>query len=305
MNWHIFAFFAPALWAACNYIDKYLLTRHFKDANSTGVLMMVSGFVAALVAVILFFVGVDIGAPSLIYKLVMIGNGLMFIPAFLPYFVALREEDASIVVPIYQTIPVFGYFLALVFLGEHLSATQIVAGLIIILGAIGLSLDFTQKLKLKTKPLFLMLLSSLILSIENLIFKAVALHETFWITSFWEYVGAGIFAFALFVFTKKFRAGFLELFTKKRGVLGLIIFQEGLNIGANLMASFALLLAPIALVSVVVNGLQPFYVLLLGVILTLLWPKQIKENLTKRGLLQKVVFIIIIFAGTAMLGVTG
>lgn len=302
MNWHLFAFVAPALWAACNYIDKYLLTRHFKDADSTGVLMMVSGFVAALAAVVLFFAGVNIGAPSLVYKLIMIGNGMMFIPAFLPYFVALREEDASIVVPIYQTIPVFGYFLGLFFLGEHLRVTQIVAGLIIILGAIGLSLDFSQKLTLKAKPLLLMLLSSAILSVENLIFKKVALHETFWITSFWEYFGAGLFALALLLFTRKYRGGFLELFTKKRGVLGLIIFQEGLNVGANLMASFALLLAPLALVSVIVNGLQPFYVLVLGIVLTLLWPKQIKEKLTKRDLLQKIIFIIIIFAGTALLG---
>jgi drug/metabolite transporter (DMT)-like permease len=302
MNWHLFAFVAPALWAACNYIDKYLLTRHFKDANSTGVLMMVSGFVAGIAAIIVFLFGVDVAAPSLIYKLVMIGNGLMFIPAFLPYFIALREEDASIVIPIYQSIPVFGYFLGMIFLGEHLTATQVVAGLIIIGGAVGLSLDFSQKLALKTRPLLLMLLSSAILAAENLIFKAVALHETFWITSFWEYLGAGIFAVCMYAFGKNYRPGFLELFVRKQKVLGLLFLQELLSVGANMMASFALLLAPIAIVSVVVNGLQPFYVLVLGVLLTVFFPKQIQESLTKRALLQKVIFIVIIFLGTVLLG---
>ncbi len=301
MNWHYFAFIAPALWAACNYIDKYLLTRHFKDADSTGVLMMVSGFVAAIAAVVVALTGVNIAAPSLLYKLVMIGNGLMFIPAFLPYFVALREEDTSIVIPIYQTIPVFGYFLALLFLGEYLTITQIIAGLVIIGGAVGLSLDFNQRLKLKAKPFLLMLLSSALLATENLIFKKVALHETFWITSFWEYTGAGIFALAMLVFGKKYRPGFFELFTSKKKILGLIFFQEGLNVGANLIASFALLLAPIALVSVVVNGLQPFYVLLFGVLLTVLWPGHFDEKIGRNALFQKIFFIIVIFIGTILL----
>lgn len=66
--------------------------------------------------------------------------------------------------------------------------------------------------------------------------------------------------------------------------------------------NFATLLAPLALVWVV-NGFQPFFVLLYGVIITLFFPKFGTESLLKKHLVQKVVAILIMFVGVLLLNV--
>ncbi len=304
MNWHLFAFIAPALWAICNYLDKYVLTRYFKDENSTGVLLIVSGFAAAVSALIILIAGVNVTDPSIWFRLIMLGNGMLFVAAFYPYFYALREEDASVVVPVYQTIPVFGYILGLIFLNEHLNPLQIFGGLIIIIGAIGLSINFRGKIKIKSRPLLLMLFSAFLLAVGNLIFKKVALQESYWVTNFWEYLGSGLFGLILFTWNTSYRRGFIYLITKKQVVFALSGIQEAFNVAGNLMSTFAILLAPMALVSVVVNGLQPFYIFIFGIILTLLLPKYFKEKIEKQDLIQKFICIMIIFGGTVLLAVS-
>ena len=133
-------------------------------------------------------------------------------------------------------------------------------------------------------------------------FKKVALQESFWISSFWQYLGTLSVTVFLFVFFSEHRKSFLSLFTREKIIiLGLSSFQEVLNTSANLMFDFALLLAPLAVVSVVVNGLQPFYILIFGVILTALFPTFFNEKIGKKDLVQKSFFIIVIFIGTVLL----
>src|SRR5688500_240491 len=52
-------------------------------------------------------------------------NGMLTVVAILLYFYALHEDEASFVVPFYQTIPVFAFLLGYFILGETLSLSQI------------------------------------------------------------------------------------------------------------------------------------------------------------------------------------
>lgn len=300
MTWQTSALLAPALWAACAYLDKYLVTRYFKQGN-TALLVMLSGFFACVIGFLMLLAGVPVASPTLLAKLVMLSNGTLFMLAWVPYYYALREEDTSIVIPIFQTIPVFGYILAFFFLGETLSSQQILAALIIIAGAIGLSLDLKEKMRLKSRPLLLMLLSSFLLAVVNLIFKKMAIQESYWVTNFWEYTGSGIVALVIFLVSSTSRTRFFNLFHSKTPALLFVATQESLNIAGNLLFNLALLGAPIALTSVLVNGLQPFYILIFGTVLTLLLPKSFNEGLTKKDIAQKIVFVCIIFLGSILL----
>jgi hypothetical protein len=148
-----------------------------------------------------------------------------------------------------------------------------------------------------------MFLASFLVALNGLIFKYVAIQENFWTTSFWEYIGFAVLSIIFLVFVKSYREQFLLVIkNNKRVVLGWNTINEVLNIIAKIVMNFATLLAPLALVWVV-NGFQPFFVLLFGIIITLFFPHFRKETLLKKHLAQKVIAILIMFAGIYLLNV--
>ena len=234
---------------------------------------------------------------------ILIGIGILSMFGGLFYLFALSKGDASSVVPLFQTVPIFNYFLGLFFLGEHLSRMQIFGSVLVIGGALAITIEQEgKKLKFKWGILFWMLAACLTHSVFDLIFKPIALHENYWGSIFWTYIGCVVFGLILFATVKNWRKQVIDVVRKGRGkVIGINVINDGLGLSGGLIFNYALLLTPIALVSVVGNGLQPFFVLVFGIILTLISPKLAQENLNKRHLVQKVIAIGIIFLGTYLL----
>jgi hypothetical protein len=73
---------------------------------------------------------------------------------------------------------------------------------------------------------------------------------------------------------------------------------------ASFLFSFVSLLAPLGLVSIV-NGFQPFFILLVGIIITLFLPWLGKENISKQSLVQKALFIGVMVIGAIILSQSG
>jgi len=301
-SWPLLAFVAPALWATCNYIDKYLVSKFFSEKDGTSLIMILAGVISIVISLAIGISGVDVFSTSNTVKIVLVINGLLGPIAMFPYYWAIKQEHPIGVVPIFQTIPIFSYFLGLIFLHEQLTGLQIAAGLLVVGGAVGLSLELKEGLRFKYKPFLLMLLSSFILAVSSLIFKKVTVPDSYWVSNFWEYSSFGLATLTVLIFSRKYRAGFFGMFdrTRYKGML-LSTLEEGLNTVGGLAYAFAILLAPLAVVSVVVNGLQPFYVFIFGVMLAYFFPKLIDEKQGKIELAQKLFFILVIFAGTYLL----
>ncbi|TSC87678.1 MAG: Uncharacterized protein G01um101416_358 [Microgenomates group bacterium Gr01-1014_16] len=238
-----------------------------------------------------------------ISNILIIVNGFLYILAVLPYFYALQKDEASICVPLFQLTSIFSFILSYMVLGETLSNYQLLSGLLVIIGAVGISLDLSErkKIKFKNEVFWLMALSSLIFSLNFLFFKYFAIQSNFWLTSFWEYVGFAIFAFLLMLFVKSYRVQFIiVLKTNRAAVLGINGINELVNIITKISFNVASLLTPITLVWIV-NGLQPFFVFLYGVILTIFFPKISQENIARRALSQKLIAIVIMFIGVYLI----
>lgn len=300
MNWFLIALIGPVLWALVNHIDKYIISKYFtgRGVGSLVLFTSASGLIISLVILVFGFNQIFIGP---IGALVIAINGAILVAAFIPYLHALENEEASWASTFYQLIPVFGYVLGLVFLHEQLSASQFLASLLIIVGAVVISLDFSQKIKLKAKPFLLMVLSSFMIAVNALIFKVIALEGNFWGTAFWEYIGGAIFGLFLFLCIPLYRTQFIATIQKgKKAVLTINLVSELLNIGAKLAANFASLLAPLVLVWVV-NGLQPLLVFIYGVILTVFLPALGKEDISRRTVIQKLSAMVVILLGIYLL----
>lgn len=295
MTWFFIALIGPILWALVNHIDKYIISKYFTGpgVGSLVIFTSMSGLIISFFILWLNFSQIFISPLGVIIIAV---NGALLVASFIPYLYALEKEEASWVSSIYQLIPVFGYVLGLIFLNEHLALRQIMSSLLIIVGAVFISLDFSQKNMFKMKPFMLMLLSSFMLAVNALVFKMVALDQFFWGVAFWEYIGGGIFGLILLIIPLYRKQFIATIYKSKKNVLGLNLGAELLNIGAKLVTNFASLLAPLALV-LLINGFQPLIVFILGLIFTVFFPVFGKENISRTIIIQKLASMLIMFIG--------
>lgn len=300
MNWFLIALIGPALWALVNHIDKYIISRYF-TGRGVGSLVMFTSLSGLLISIFILIFGFGHIFLSPLSIIAIALNGALLVAAFIPYLYALENEEASWASTLYQLIPVFGYILGLIFLHEQLTGQQLFASLLVILGAVAISLDFSQRMKLKARPFFLMILSSLMIAVNALVFKIIALDENYWGTAFWEYIGGGVFGLFLFTCIPLYRRQFIATIQKsKQAVLTINLVSELLNIGAKLAANFASLLAPLVLVWVV-NGLQPLIVFIYGVILTVFLPQFGKEDISRKTVTQKLSAMVVMLLGIFLL----
>lgn len=302
MNWFLIALIPPAVWAATNHFDKYLLSKYFKGGG-VGALMVFSSIIGVCLLPIIYILHPEV-INSFNPKFLLISiNGFFYVLAVLPYFYALTKDETSVSAALFQMIPIFSYILAYFVLGETLRTSQLLGGLVIITGAILITLDLTdhKKIKFKKEIFGLMALSCLLFAINFLFFKFFAIQYNFWVTSFWEYIGFAVFASLLLVFVTPYRKQFVEVLKKNSlAVICINGINEVLNIVAKVSFNLASLLTPITLIWIV-DGLQPFFIFLYGVLLTVLFPHISKEDISKKILTQKIVAILVMFVGVYLI----
>lgn len=302
MNWFLVAILGPFLWSITNHIDKFLLSKHLKGIGK-GALILYSTFFGIFVLPIAWYMNHDVLNINISTSLILIICGALSSIGIFLYLFALEDDEASTIVPFFQTIPVFGYILGWLILKESLSLFQIVGGLVIILGALILSFEIGEenKIKFKAKTSFLMILSSFLFALYEILFKVGAIDVGFWKATFWQYVGLFLFGITLFGLIKKFRLDFVYLIrTQNWRLLKLNILNESISILGNSFYNFALLLAPAALV-MMTTGYQPVFVFFLGLLLTIFFPHIAKEKMEKKHVVHKLSAIIVVVLGTYLL----
>jgi len=302
MHWALLALIGPILWAIGNHIDKFLIEKYFK-AKGTGVLLMFSSLIGVIVLPILFFIKPEVLDIGNTHAIVLVIAGIAEVIIFWLYFKALEHEEASVVVPFYQLVPVFAYVFGYFVLGEILTNVQILAMILIISGASVLSIEIDEenKFKLRKNTAFLMTLVALISAAESVVFKYIILEENFWVSTFWFYSGLAFIGIMMFIFSHKLRKEFLSVWKiNSKKIIGINVINEFLTIIGNVTFSFAYLFAPIAVV-LLFNSYQPIFVFAIGIILTLFFPKIGMEKIKAKHLLQKIFVIAIMGVGTYLL----
>ncbi len=286
--WFFLALIGPVLWSIANFMDKYMLQKYFRSQGS-GALMIFTGLFGIIPATGIALFHRELASIGFTAAMLIIGNGVVYIFGYLPYLYALQTEEASRVTPMFQLIPVFVYLFALVFLHETLNTAQLLGGAMIVGGAVLFSIRFSDsRPKVHLATIGLMVISSILIASEGVIFKAVALEASFWVTAFWQYLG-GLLGAGLLLMVPKYRIDFLSAFHARGGrIVVLNAVNDALNTTGGLLYAFASLLAPIALVSAV-NGIQPLILLLMGIFLTKFLPQLGREVIDRRTVTVKIV----------------
>ena len=302
MNWFFIALMAPFLYAIANHTDKYLVSKYI-GRGEVGALVIFSALFGIFALPIILIINPLVLGISLWQGTILVVIGILVVFSILCYFYALKEDEATFVVPFYQTIPIFGFILAYFILGETLTRVQMLASLTILVGALILSFDIKgQKIRFKKKVVLLMITASFFYAISDVLFKFVALDRGFWVSIFWTLVGKVLIGVVFLLFISSYRRKFFLLLKEGGGkVLGLNSINETITIAADSVFHYATLLAPVALV-LMVNSFQPLFVFVIGFGLTLFLPRISKENISKNIMVQKIFGIGLIVIGAYFLG---
>jgi len=298
MSWLFFAFSGPVLWAISVHLDKYLVERFFKDSN-VAVLLVFTAFIGVVMLPFIWYFDPEVVRLD-VKSIAIIGtSGLLYMGGMLFYLRALQSEEASVVAPFFQASPLFGYVLAYLVLGESLSPMQMAGGMLIIVGALIVSIRFGERHEFKLRLAALMLACGFVLAVATLIFKVFAIKVAFWTTTFWLFVGEAVFG-AVLLMIGQYRREFAALLRHNTGaLLSINASNELINLGGGLGNRYALLFAPLSIVQAI-GSTTTLFVFAFGVLLSAVCPRLGRENLSGRELAQKGIAAALVASGVAL-----
>ncbi len=300
MHWLILAaVVAPLLFAVVNFIDSYL-TKKIATVYSLFSFSGLFTFVVAIViAIYAAFAGIGLGLPIHSIELIIL-SGAFFMLMLYWYLKAFFTEDSEVssVIPWFQFISVFALLFGYIFLGEIPTANVIIPIILIIIGAIILSIDFRSNLKFRKESKWA-LGAAIAMAASTVAFKAgVGPQEIpFATTFFWMNIGTGVTTLIVFILSSNVRRELRDLI-KNNGakVLKLSILNEVLNalaLGAISLAALQTIVSKVY----AFGSFQTIYSFVLGVIGTIFLPKYVQEDLSKRNVVPKIIAIILVVAG--------
>jgi hypothetical protein len=201
-------------------------------------------------------------------------------------------------------IPVICLILGYLFLGESLYPTQLMGGALILCGSLILTYNFKSALHAKLKVFLFILCASLFVSLNQIIFKYGILEDvSFWSAIFWEHLGFILTALFIFIFIPSWRNDFLRILRKKgKTAITANTAGEIISIIGNGSIHYGAIIAPVGLIALTSEGIQPFFLLAIGTILSKFYPHLIKEDIQRKKILIKISASILMVLGLWVLG---
>lgn len=296
MNWIFLALLAPFIYAVNVFLDKYLISSRIPNYRS----LPIFGVFLALPVVLILWIAGGFGFLGLGDTFWIVLSGIFTILAFSLYLEALIKEETSIVIILLQSVPIMVLILSYLILEETITQKQLLGFLLLSISSILASLKKEKTSFRFSKGLVYILLANLLWAFPYIFVKSVSQNISFANLVMYESIGVIIGGTILVIFIPVVRQAFFKTISKiKKPVLGLVLLNESLFLGAKIITYLAVTLGPVALVSVL-GSTQIFFGVLLGIILTLIMPKVFKEDLSQSGLGKKVGLGVLALIGVVL-----
>lgn len=294
MNWIFLSLLAPLFWASSNFVDKYILGKYTKSIFDFVFFSTITSWF--LFAAIFLFVGV----PELSwYSLIPIATGMVLIYSYGFYGKALEQGDTSSLVILFKLIPVVTVILAFAFLGQTLSSNELIGFVVVLAGATIVSFEKSKGILIKGFGMIL---------IAILMWSVMTLFIDYGLTkmSFWDYfmldnLGSALAGLTMFIIPSIRQQVIEGIKTARVAKYVWFSWNNILDFFGQMSIKKALAIAPSAGLVTVVMQVQSFYAILIGVLLTLLIPHIIKEDISATALVKKFVGAAIMFSGVYIL----
>lgn len=298
MHWLFFALFAPAIYSIVNFIDKYLLERRIRDYRGMPIFASIMGFLFGSI----IWIGTGFPYLSMIDTLIIITTGIFTIWGAAFYFKALSIEHTSVVILFMQATAVITLVLSSIFLQEKITFTQFVGFFFVLLAVVGVSFKKNIADITISSSLLFMLLADTLWAISYIFFKLVVNANSFISVVSYESFGIALGGILLYFIFPSTRNAFLKTMRGASiSTISILFINEAIFIVGKLLFFLAVSLGSVSLVTVL-SGTQVFFGIGYGLLLTLLFPKIFKEDITKGGTLRKIIFAFVLFVGLVFIG---
>lgn len=291
MTWLIFAIAAPFLYGISNFLDKFLIEKKIKDPLFLTIIGGTAMFLTGLLILLLR----GLAPLGLISAAVLLAGGALSQVFLLPYYKAIALDDVSRISPIFQVIPVLVFIFSYFLLGETLSARQLIGFIMILAGGIIVSIEKASKGIFKMRKAFWWaLLASILMSLPLVLFKFAAADINFWDAIVYNCGGIFLGTVILLFFGHDGFWGRIKRIDAQTWYI--LAANECIYYAGLLCATYAAYLGPVSLVAVL-NGFLPGFVLIFGYILSIYFPKIIREDISKDAIALKLVSIVLMIGG--------
>ena len=241
--------------------------------------------------------------PSVMTMVWIIATSLVSTLGLWAMFCALQKFEVSRVMPTIGALqPIFVLLLScLVWGGQVISGRILLAFTLLLFGSIIISIEKTSKIT--GEFLVLNITASFLFSLGYLFSKFVFLHQTFLQGLFW--IGLSTFLFSLIFLTDTALRS--QVFSKKATVNKktaiLFIFTQTAGGIANILQSLAIYLVPISYLAIAnsLRGIQYIFLFVITIFFTLFSPSILKEEISKKVIIQKTCSVLAIILGLAIL----
>lgn len=299
MSWLIIAILAYLILAVVFLVDKYLLVGPIPNPKVYAFYIGILGG-----AVLIFVPFVNFYPPTIWEAFLSFVSGASFIYAIYWFFKGLRVFEPSRIVPaVGGILPIITFLLIfLISQGkETLDLFGFLAFFLLIVGTVLITYEKSKKVSLQS--LKISFVAALFFALSFVSAKYVYMNNPFLVGLVWIRIEGALVAL-LFLLSKGVREGlFQQKISLEKKTITIFLSSQAGGAGANILQNWAIALAPLAYVAMInaLQGVQYIFLLAIAVLLSLKFPQILKEEVSKEVLLQKIIAILLIGGGLAML----
>lgn len=294
MNWLVIVIIAHVINALVFVITKVLLEKYITNATVFTVLVGIFGIGAFVLA------PWGLMVPTTAEFLISVVTGALLILAMLLFNYVLKQFEASRIVPIVGgAVPGFTLLFAYLFLSERLSGMELWAFVLLVMGTVLISIAGEAKKRITLLGVSLGLLAGGTFAGSFVLTKYIFEIQPFISGFIWIRVGSFVVALALLLHGPTRLA--LKKNIKETTAAVKLAFVGQMLLGgiAFIMLNYAISIASVSLINAL-QGVQYAFLIVLVLVGAKLFPKLITERFEGWVLLQKIIAIVLISSGIAL-----
>lgn len=294
MSWILLSILATIIWAVLSIIDKYVLTKWVKNPLA---LVIIFSLISLLIGTgIYLIVGFSFLATKYIILALVAGFAYTLLGSFF-YYKAVKADEVSRVIPLFNFGPLFVMFLAAIFLAERLSWFNYLGVIILIFGALFISWKPKTPYRINKAFVFSMV-TNLAYATEAIVAKYLLQFTDFWTVFGYLKIGSFLGCLPIFYLAYKEFKIVINQFGYRPVIF--ITINETLSEVSFFIVTFAYTLGSVTLINAL-TATQSFFVLAFAVIFSLFFPRILKEEVKPKTVLLKLVAIILMFIGVILI----
>jgi len=300
VNWVNTAILSAAFMAGVNILDSHLVSKRMPSLRAF--LLPVSA-VHLIYAFLLFTLFPLPEGTDTWPVLAAVVSGVLRTAAAIIMLDSLKREEVSRVVPIVYAYPIFVAIMAVPLLGESLGWLEWLAIVIVVSGAVMVSMGQSPSGSIVWHGKLLLLFGcGLLFAMADIASKYALAY-----ISFWNMFCISAFCMSSIFLLVSIRPGIIRQLIsmeQKSSAIGLLVLDETLVVIGIVLSFWALERGPVSLVATIA-GSRPMFVLIFTIVLSRLLPTFLKWHFSKRMLALRLVATAMVVGGITIIQLCG